>query len=322
MKIAVVIPCYRVKSQISGVLAAIDAKVARIFVVDDACPEGTGAFVKQNSRDSRVEVITLPQNQGVGGATMAGFHAAQKAGYEIVVKIDGDGQMDPRLLPRFTDPIEKGEADYTKGNRFYSPRSLTGMPFFRLWGNAALSLLCKITSGYWQVMDPTNGYLALHTSLLPWLETDKLERRYFFEIDLLYRLGILRALVVDIPMNSVYRDEVSNLSIKNTLISFPPKLFARAMKRLTYCYFIRDFNIASLFFLASIPLLTFGVVFGALNWNHSIVTRELTSSGTVMLSALPVLMGLQLLLFALQYDVLMQPKHALYPTLGDSLSKN
>jgi len=316
MKTAVVIPCYRVKNKIIDVLNNIPSTIEKIYVVDDACPEKSGQYVQENFKNSRIEVIFLSKNQGVGGATLAGFSAAHAAGYEIVVKIDGDGQMDPALIPQFIFPIANGQADFTKGNRFYSPRSLRGMPAMRLWGNAFLSFFSKITSGYWQMMDPTNGFIALHTNLLPWLDVNKLEKRYFFENDLLFRLGILRAVVVDIPMNSRYADEHSSLSIKNSLFTFPGKLAIRILKRFTYCYFIRDFNIASVFFVFGFLLCGFGFIFGGLQWIHSILTGEFTSSGTVMLAGLPVLLGVQFFLFALQYDVLMQPRLVIYPSLA------
>ncbi len=315
MKIAVVIPCFKVKDKILPVLEKIPSAADKIYVVDDACPQKSGTFVKEHCKDPRVEVLFQAKNSGVGGATIAGFEAAYKNGFSIAVKIDGDGQMDPLLLPQFVAPILSGQADYTKGNRFYSPRALSSMPLLRLLGNAALSFLAKITNGYWQVMDPTNGYIAIHTKLIPWLDGEKVSQRYFFENDMLFRLGILRAVVVDIPMKAHYADEKSGLSIYNTLITFPGKFLVRFFKRISYCYFIRDFNIASLFLVCGTLLVTFGNFVGSVYWKHSISSGEFTSSGTVMLAALPIILGAQFFLFALQYDVLMQPKNPIHPQL-------
>ncbi len=315
MKIAVVIPAYKVKNQVIGVISSIGPEVQKIFVVDDACPEKSGAWAQSQIQDPRLEVLFQQKNSGVGGATLRGFVAAQQQGFSIAVKIDGDGQMDPTLIPQLVQPLLEGKADLTKGNRFYSPRALTGMPFLRLLGNAGLSILAKITTGYWTIMDPTNGFLALHTALLPLLETSRISPRYFFENDLLFRLGLVRAVVVDVPMDAHYADEQSNLSIMHSLISFPGKFFVRFFKRIFYRYFLRDFNIASILMVKGVVLLAAGTIFGLYHWIQSTKTGVVASSGTVMLSALPVLVGFQMLTFALLYDVLMVPKDPLHKYL-------
>ena len=179
---------------------------------------------------------------GVGGAVVSGFQRALEEEMDVVVKIDGDGQMDPRLLPRFIQPIINGKADFTKGSRFYSLDSLAAMPTLRKFGNAIFSLVNKVSSGYWNIMDPTNGYLAIHRRALSFLPLEKLNNGYFFESDLLFRLGTIRAVVTDIPMNSKYEDEKSHLSILKVMCTFP-LLYARAFfKRVFYIYFLRDFN--------------------------------------------------------------------------------
>lgn len=182
--IAVIIPAYKVRAQVLGVIASIGAEVTAIYVVDDACPEGSGAYVAEHCRDPRVRVVTNPENRGVGGAVMAGYTAAIAEGMEILVKIDGDGQMDPALLPDFVAPIADGHADYAKGNRFYDPEELWQMPKIRLIGNAVLSLMAKLSSGYWQSFDPTNGYTAIHADVARMLPFHKISNRYFFETDI------------------------------------------------------------------------------------------------------------------------------------------
>src|SRR5262249_25404382 len=151
MKIGVVIPCFRVRAHILDVLARIGRSVSAVYVVDDACPEKTGDLVESTVRDPRVRVLRHEANQGVGGAVMTGYREALAQGMDIVVKIDGDGQMDPALLPRFTRPIIEGSADYTKGNRFFDVASMKPMPPIRLIGNAALSFMSKLSSGYWDI---------------------------------------------------------------------------------------------------------------------------------------------------------------------------
>src|SRR5690606_9188448 len=170
VKVAVVIPCYKVTRHILGVLAAIGPEVDRIFVVDDCCPDGSGEFVRVHCTDERVRVLTHAANLGVGGAILTGYQAAIEEGLDIIVKVDGDGQMDPALIPIFIAPILAGEADYTKGNRFFNLEKIRAMPRIRLLGNAVLSFMTKFSSGYWHLFDPTNGYTAIHrdvAQLLP-----------------------------------------------------------------------------------------------------------------------------------------------------------
>ena len=147
VEIAVVIPCYKVSAHILGVIQAIGSEVNTIFVVDDCCPEKSGALVENSCADSRVRVIYHPVNQGVGGAVMSGYKAAIADGADVIVKVDGDGQMDPGLIPAFVAPIMAGEADYTKGNRFFDLEEIRAMPKVRLFGNAVLSFMTKLSSG-------------------------------------------------------------------------------------------------------------------------------------------------------------------------------
>src|SRR3546814_863494 len=199
------------------VLDRVGAEVFRIYCIDDGCPEQSGRFIESNNRDSRVQVLYNPENRGVGGAVITGYKQAIEDGAKIVVKIDGDGQMDPGLLSLFVLPIIWGEADYCKGNRFYNPDDLEGMPKLRLFGNAALSFLGKLSSGYWNAFDPTNGYTAVHTAVLKLLPLDKLAKRYSFVTDMLFRLNTLRAVVTDVPLRSVYGSEVRTLKVGSVI---------------------------------------------------------------------------------------------------------
>ena len=310
MSIAVVIPCYK------AVLQSIPEYVDRVYVVDDKCPEHTGRWVQENIADHRLSVLFHEDNQGVGGAVMTGYRAALADGINIAVKIDGDGQMDPGLIRKFTAPIERGEADYTKGNRFYRLESLQGMPRARLFGNAVLSFITKLSSGYWNIMDPTNGYTAIHTSIISELPLEKISHRYFFESDMLFRLGTVRAVVRDIPMQAVYADEVSNLKIHKVIPEFLWNHSKRLFKRYAYLYWLRDFNMASVYSLLAFILLIFGSSFGVYEWGISISTGVPATGGTIMLSALPIILSIQFLLAFLQYDLSNVPDRPLHKQLN------
>lgn len=302
-RVAVIIPCFRVKAHILGVIERIGPEVAMIYVVDDACPEQSGAFVRAHCTDCRVTVINHAVNRGVGGATLSGIREALAAGADICVKIDGDGQMDPSLIPRFLAPIIDGIADYTKGNRFFYLDNIGRMPKLRIFGNAALSFFAKLSTGYWYSFDPNNGYIAVAASVARELPLDKISQRYFFESDMLFRLSLIRALVIDIPMHAVYGDEKSGLSIRLVFFEFFFNHIKNFGKRLVYNYFLRDFTIGSLYLLASILFISFGTGFGVIKWLDANRSAVATSGGTVMLAALPVILGFQFLLSFLAFDV-------------------
>jgi glycosyltransferase involved in cell wall biosynthesis len=239
---------------------------------------------------------------------MTGYRAALAEGLDIVIKVDGDGQMDPRLIPLFVEPLRAGEADYAKGNRFFSATAIQSMPRMRLFGNAVLSFMTKLSSGYWSIFDPTNGYTAIHARALASLDLDAISERYFFETDMLIRLSDLRAVVTDVPMKAVYADEVSGLKIKSIFGEFLGKHLYATLRRIIYLYFLRDFNIASLNMLFGTILLTFGTIFGAVAWIGSVSSGEAAATGTIMLSVLPIIVGIQMLLFFFGYDIAAEPK--------------
>jgi dolichol-phosphate mannosyltransferase len=311
-KLAVVIPSYKVRDQILGVVSQIGPEVSRIYVVDDCCPEGSGNFVKLNCHDTRVTVIRMAENQGVGGAVMTGYQAAIEDDMDIILKVDGDGQMDPAMIPDFAAPIETGDADYAKGNRFFDLEGIRTMPKLRLFGNAALSFMTKLSSGYWDLFDPTNGYTAIHRDVARHLPFKKISRRYFFETDMLFRLNTLRAVVVDIPMNAKYGDDVSNLKISKLLAEFLLKNIRNFCKRIFYNYYLRDMSVASLELPTGVLMILFGVVFGGYHWIASLYRGLPTPAGTVMLSAVPILIGIQLILAFLAYDISSRPHRRIH----------
>ena len=313
--LAVVIPSYRVKAHILDVIARIGPEVAMIFVVDDACPDGSGAFVGEQCRDPRVRVLRHEVNLGVGGAMMTGYRAALGAGADIIVKVDGDGQMDPALIPHIARPVLARQADYAKGNRFHSLWNVRRMPRVRLYGNAALSFMTKLSSGYWGIFDPTNGFTAIHAAALERIEFANVSERYFFETDMLINLGNAHAVVADVPMEAVYADEVSNLRIRNELWPFLRTHLREVVKRIFYTYFLRDFSPATLQLLIGAIFLLFGTIYGAAEWYRSVSTGEIASTGTVMIAVLPIILGVQLLLNFLAFDMANEPKVPIQPTL-------
>jgi len=312
LQIAVVIPSYKVTNHIAAVIAAIPNMVWRIYVVDDACPDQSGRFVQDSIADIRVRVLFHTENQGVGGAVMTGYQAAMNDGATIIVKIDGDGQMDPALISEIVEPIVLGEADYTKGNRFYNLEKIRAMPMVRIFGNAVLSLMTKLSSGYWNLFDPTNGYTAIHADVCKNLPFDKISNRYFFETDILFRLNTLRALVVDVPMDAKYGDEQSNLKIKKIAGEFLYKHTRNFFKRIFYNYYLRDLSLASIELIVGVLLLCFGTTYGVYHWILSAESNVLTPAGTVMLAAMPVLVGIQLILSFIGYDIASVPRKTLH----------
>ncbi len=305
--IAVVIPAFKVSSHIAQVISAIGAEVKHVIVVDDACPENSGQIAK-DLRDKRVRVVFHDKNQGVGGATVTGYKEALELGVDIVVKLDGDGQMDPAEIPRLVAPLQANMADYAKGNRFSSVENLESMPLVRVLGNAGLSFMTKLSSGYWTITDPTNGFTAIRSDLLTELRLGKLHPRFFFESDMLFRLNLLSAAVADVPMKANYGSERSNLSVLKALFQFPWLHWVNHLKRIFYSYYLREMSIASFELPLGFGLLVFGFVFGTNAWSSAAAAGVATTTGNVMIAVLPIIIGFQLVLAFLSYDIASTPK--------------
>lgn len=306
-KVAVIIPMYRVEPYIQDVIAGIPAWVWTIVVVDDASPDNSAERALE-AGDSRVVLIRHAQNQGVGGAVMSGFEKAFELGARVAVKMDGDGQMSPAFLAELVIPILSDQADYCKGNRFFHLAEIAHMPFIRRVGNLGLSFLTKIASGYWNVFDPTNGYVAINLDTFKAMDSRHIHRRYFFETSMLIELNLARAVVHEVPMPARYLGEVSSLSVSRSLFEFPYRLVRGFFRRLWLGYFVLDFSLGSLFLVIGILLGMFGSVWGLYFWRKSIITGIPASTGTVMIAVLPVILGFQLLLQALAYDIQNVPK--------------
>jgi dolichol-phosphate mannosyltransferase len=319
--VAVVIPCYRVRKHILGVLAAIGPDVSAVYVVDDGCPEGTGDLVEQECRDPRVRVLRRTENGGVGAATITGYRQALADGADVIVKLDGDGQMDPAMIPSFVAPVLQGDADYAKGNRFYHLGTLRAMPVLRLIGNSVLSFMTKLSSGYWDLFDPTNGFTAIHARVVEELPLERISCGYFFESDMLFRLSIMRAVVADVPMHARYGSEASGLQPARVWRLFAARNFTNFLRRVGYNYFLRDFNFASIQLILGGALLGVGTAVGVRAWVRSAVTGSPATSGTVMLAALPVILGMQMFLAFLSHDLRSMPQRVLHRRLPSALRR-
>lgn len=317
MQIAVIVPCFRVRYHVVEVIRGALRCADQVICVDDACPENTAALIEETfPNDDRVRVIRRATNGGVGAAMVTGYLEALESNADILVKVDGDGQIDPSLIGDLVEPILRGDADYVKGNRFFSVETVAQMPWARIVGNAGLSFLSKVSTGYWDLFDPNNGFTALEARVAEQLPLERLHKRYFFESDLLFRLGVLRARVVELSMTAQYGNEESNLSEVRSLLTFPLLHLRNFTKRVAYNYFLRNFSIASLNLIVGGMLMFFGGVFGLWSWRVALQTGSASTAGTVMLAALPIILGIQLLLSFVAYDISMTPSQPVHRQLG------
>ena len=230
--IAAVIPAFEVGDRVADVVGGIPPSVSTIVAVDDCSADNTGAVLDHLChRDERLVVIHHKQNRGVGGATKAGYCAALERGADVIVKIDGDGQMAPIHLLAMVTPLLSGRADYAKGNRFSRWSDSHSMPWVRRVGNIGLSLLTRIAIGYAEIRDPTNGYMAVTAATLRRIDFGRLEERYLFESSVLVELRQLNARIEQVPIAAVYDGAPSGLSVFRALREFPPYLLRARLSR-------------------------------------------------------------------------------------------
>lgn len=300
--IAVVIPTYKATRSIMDVLSRIPPSVGRIYVVDDCCPDNSGDLVEAGCSDERVTVKRHLENKGVGGAVKTGYRAALSDGFDVVVKIDSDGQMAPELLEEIAGPVILGSAHYSKGNRFWNVSDVKGMPAVRIIGNAGVSFLSKLSTGYWHLFDPSNGYTAISKEALITLPLDKIADRYFFESDMLFRLALDHRRVTDVPMKAVYADEQSHLSAVGSLFTFGRRYTSNFFKRIFYEYILRDFNTASLSLFVALVTMPLGLIHGLYGLLSGWLTDTPSSSSSVALTSLLLIVGYVSLLNFLAFD--------------------
>jgi dolichol-phosphate mannosyltransferase len=307
--VAAVVPAYNVARELTDVLRAMPALFATVIVVDDASTDDTAAVAERYADiDPRIVVVRHEANRGVGGAMVSGFKHAIEAGADVAVKIDGDGQMPLWLVPQLVQPLIDGEADYTKGNRFRDFQAIRSMPLLRRLGNVILSFLTKAATGYWHCFDPANGFIAIRADVLSQIPLDKIDRGYFFETSMLSHLYLLSAVVREIPMPARYAGETSSLSIARVSVQFPGRLLWSLLRRLTLKNFVYDFNLESFHLALGVPLLLAGLIHGGYYWwwyaSHGLAAPV----GTVVLPALLITLGAQLLISAVNLDLQAIPR--------------
>jgi hypothetical protein len=259
------------------------------------------------------------EGAGVGGAMIPGFRKRLIWAPDRF-KIDGDGQMDLAYLDALLTPLVQGRADFCKGNRFRDFAALRKMPLIRRIGNLGLGFLAKAATGYWNLFDPTNGFLAVRGETLAQLPLDQIDRGYYFEISMLANLYLLGAVVQDVPMPARYRDEVSNLAVERVLLEFPFKLLGTFVRRVALRNFLYDFSMVSIYLLTGLPLLLFGLIYGGVKWAQYYRLGVPAPTGTVMLPTLSVLLGIQLLLSAVESDLRSVPRPRLIRSGLSSIS--
>lgn len=307
LRVAVVMPALNEAGHIGDVLRRMPDWIDRIIVVDDHSTDGTAEAAEQ-AGDGRLEVIRHHASQGVGGATIAGMRRALDDGADLLVKVDGDGQMDPQQIDKLLAPLAHEGYDYTKANRFLHTDALRQMPRARLLGNFALTFLTKLASGYWHLFDPQNGFLAVRAAALRRLPLQDIARGFFFENDMLIRLNIEHCRVKDVAIPAHYGNEQSSLRIRRVLLTFPALLARGLGVRIWEKYMLRDFSPIAVFWLLGVPLMLFGGVFGSWHWANSWWSGRPASTGTVMLSVLPFLLGFELLLQAIILEIRESPR--------------
>lgn len=256
MKVVAIIPCYNVKKKIIKVIKKTLLYVDRVVVVDDFCPENTGTYVNKNMHSKKITVIYNKKNLGVGGATIKGYQIAMQLNADIVIKIDGDGQMNPVFIPKLIKNIISKNADYCKGNRFFTPKIIYQMPLVRLIGNFFLSFVSKLSTGYLNIFDFTNGYTAISKQALKKLNFSNIQKNFFFETDMLFYLYLNNLKVKDIDIESIYNNSTSNLKITKVFFYFVTGNFYNFLKRI-YIIHLKKYFFLKIFFSSLLFLIFF-----------------------------------------------------------------
>jgi glycosyltransferase involved in cell wall biosynthesis len=298
--IAVVVPAYNEEALVGSTVSGIPAFVDRIIVVDDASTDATGARARE--ADERVTVLTHERNRGVGAATMTGYRAAIADEFAVICVMNADGQMDPEDLETLVRAIAAGDCDYAKANRLFTAQAWQLIPRTRYIGNAILSFLTKISSGYWHVADSQSGYTAMNLESARLIADDDLYPRYGFPNDLLVHLNVWNRRVRDYPSRPIYGvGERSGIKLRRVIPAISWLLFKGFFWRLKEKYVIRDFHPLVLFYFLGILLFGLGVAAGILYTVLRILGNPIPAA-TAVLVALLVISGLQFLLFAMWFD--------------------
>lgn len=268
MSVFIVIPCYKVKNKISKVIKNSLKFADKIIIVDDKCPQNTGNFVKKKIRNNKIIVLFNKKNLGVGGATIKGYKIAIKLKAKIIIKMDGDDQMNPNYIPNLIENLQNGKAGYCKGNRFYNLNVATKMPLIRLLGNIFLSIISKFSTGYWNIFDFTNGYTAISHITLKKISFSNVSNNFFFETDFLHNLYLKNIKVLDVNIPAIYNNSKSNLVISKVFFYFLTGNILNFFKRINKIYFKKNFLLKMIILLI---ITLFNCYYGLLNYQILII---------------------------------------------------
>ena len=302
--IAVVVPAYNEEKLIARTLNEIPGLVDKMIVVDDASTDNTAMIVRELAEnDQRIQLIQHEENQGVGGAIATGYKKARDLGIDATVVMAGDAQMDPSDLVRIIEPVVNGSADYTKGNRLFYGDSWNMIPHYRYLGNSFLSLMTKISSGYWHIADSQSGYTAISLIALQRINLDKIYKRYGMPNDLLIKLNQHDFRVRDVHVRPVYNvGEKSGIKLIQVIPKISWILFKGFWQRLVFKYVIKDFHPLIFFFLLSFILLGASVPLTIRLFYVWAVTGNIPDINAMAL-VFTAISGLQTLFFGMWFDM-------------------
>ena len=300
-KVAVVVPAFNEEGLVGSTVSTIPAFVDKIYVVDDGSTDAT--VERAQGADERVEVIRHEKNEGVGAAIVTGYRRAAADEYDVTCVMAADGQMDPDDLEMLVRAIASNECDYAKANRLFTGQAWQLIPKTRYLGNAVLSFLTKIASGYWHVADSQSGYTAVNLETIRMVDLERVYRRYGFPNDLLVHLNVWNRRVRDYPSRPIYGvGERSGIRLRKVIPRISWLLLKGFFWRMGQKYVIRDFHPLILFYMLGILLFGVGILLGIVEVALRFAGNPITSA-TIVLVALLVISGLQLLLFAMWFDM-------------------
>jgi len=304
--ISVVVPAFREQELIAETILGVPDFVDHIIVVDDCSPDETSERAAATAHP-KLTLITLKENVGVGGAIIEGHKRALELESEISVVMAGDNQMDPDELPKLLDPIIDEGYEFTKGSRFFSFESMKGMPRHRVFGNIVLTFLNKAASGYWNLVDPQNGYTAISASALAKVPLDKIAKRYEFENDLLIWLNIAGVRARDVNIPARYGMETSTVKLLPFITRTTWLLFTGFWRRIWLKYILWSFSPIALLLIAGLLMMGIGSAFGIWATTQAIKGTSPTA-GTTMLSVVPFMIGFMMLIQSFVLDIMETPK--------------
>jgi glycosyltransferase involved in cell wall biosynthesis len=302
-KIAVVVPAFNEEMLIKEAIAAIPGFVDRIYVVDDCSTDRTKEIIEGFGKENRrVICINHKKNKGVGAAIVSGYKKALEEDMDIVAVMAGDNQMDPAFLKSFLDPIVDERADYTKGNRLISSKSRKGMSRWRFFGNSILTFMTKVSSGYWKIVDPQNGYTAISKHALEQIDLDSLYPRYGYCNNMLCKLNVQGLRVLDIPHPARYGQEKSKIRYGNYIVNVSKLLLSDFLWRLKVKYMVTGFHPLVLFYLCGFVLSFMGIAGGFYSLYYKLILSGPIFE-KVIFTIITLILGVQFILFAMVFDM-------------------